>query len=114
MHELEDLGEAVTNAIEWSEIPSLLVKAAPRRPCRDNSSCALALEGTETEIHAITSASLGAWLALLWQSVGNTLFGFPVWSWLLAKHSAASITRTALPVPIFGILTSALIGGEVL
>lgn len=74
----------------------------------------LALEGTETAIHVITSASLGAWLALLWQSVGNTLFGFAVWSWLLAKHSAASITPTALLVPIFGILTSALIGGEAL
>ena len=49
---------------------------------------------------------------MLWQSVGNTLFGFGVWNWLLARHSAAVFTPSALLVPVFGMAASSLVLGE--
>ena len=63
-------------------------------------------------IHAIRFASLASWLALAWQSVANTLFGFALWGWLLARFTAARIAPMGLLVPIFGIATSGLILGE--
>jgi O-acetylserine/cysteine efflux transporter len=50
--------------------------------------------------------------AVLWQSVGNTLFGFAAWGWLLARHPAATVSPMALLVPVFGIATAAWWMGE--
>ena len=47
-----------------------------------------------------------------WQALGNTLFGYAAWAWLLARHPAASITPTALLVPLFGMGGAALWLGE--
>jgi len=52
------------------------------------------------------------WAAVLYQSVGNTLFGYASWGWLLARHPAATISPTALLVPVFGMSTSALFMSE--
>jgi O-acetylserine/cysteine efflux transporter len=61
---------------------------------------------------AFTSAGPGAWSAAVWQAVGNTLFGYGAWSWLLARHPASHVAPTALLVPIFGMGTSALVLAE--
>lgn len=66
-------------------------------------------EGPEAITTAISQAGAGAWVAVLWQSLGNTLFGFGVWNWLLARHSAAVFTPTALLVPVFGMGASTLV-----
>jgi O-acetylserine/cysteine efflux transporter len=47
-----------------------------------------------------------------WQTVGNTLFGYSAWGWLLARHPAATVTPMALLVPVFGMGASALLLGE--
>jgi O-acetylserine/cysteine efflux transporter len=75
---------------------------------------ALALwsEGWPSIAHAITHADAFGWSAALWQAVGNGLFGFGVWSWLLARHPAATVSPTAMLVPVFGLGTSALVLGE--
>ena len=52
------------------------------------------------------------WAAVLYQSVGNSLFGYASWGWLLARHPAATISPTALLVPVFGMSTSALLMSE--
>lgn len=52
------------------------------------------------------------WAAVLWQTVGNTMFGYAMWGWLLARHSAASISPMALLVPVFGMAASAWLLGE--
>ncbi len=52
------------------------------------------------------------WAAVLYQSVGNSLFGYASWGWLLARHPAATISPTALLVPVFGMSTSALFMSE--
>ncbi len=69
-------------------------------------------------VPAITSALQGAdavvWGSVLWQALGNTLFGYGVWNWLLARHPAATVTPLALLVPVFGMGASALSLGEAL
>jgi O-acetylserine/cysteine efflux transporter len=50
--------------------------------------------------------------AVVWQSAGNTMFGYSLWAWLLARHPAATISPMALLVPIFGIGASALLLDE--
>jgi O-acetylserine/cysteine efflux transporter len=73
---------------------------------------ALWLEGIDPARAALAQAGWGAWAAVLWQSLGNTLFGFGAWNWLLARHSAAVFTPTALLVPVFGMAASSLVLGE--
>lgn len=66
----------------------------------------IVLDGPSQIVHALGQASGGAWLAALWQAVGNTVFAFGAWGWLLARHPAATVTPMALLVPVFGILAS--------
>jgi O-acetylserine/cysteine efflux transporter len=70
------------------------------------------LEGPQTIVQAVTHASAGIWACVLWQALGNTLFGYGVWNWLLARHPAATVTPMALLVPVFGMGASALSLGE--
>ena len=72
----------------------------------------LALEGWPAIADAVVQANWQTWLAVLWQSWGNTLFGFAAWGWLLARHPAATITPLALLVPVFGMGASAWLLGE--
>jgi O-acetylserine/cysteine efflux transporter len=67
----------------------------------------LLIEGWPAISGAIHEAGPVAWFAVLWQSVGNTMFGYAVWAWLLARHPAASISPIALLVPVFGMAASA-------
>lgn len=69
-------------------------------------------EGPAAITEGLPRASLGAWAAMLWQSIGNTLFAFGAWGWLLARHPAATITPMALLIPFFGMGASALLLGE--
>ena len=70
------------------------------------------LEGHEAIVHGVRAADLGTWAAVLWQSVGNTLFGYAAWAWLLARHPAAMVAPMALLVPVFGMSASALFLAE--
>ncbi len=72
----------------------------------------LLLEGWPAISHGLQAADTWTWLAVAWQALGNTLFGYAVWAWLLARHPAASITPTALLVPLFGMGGAALWLGE--
>ena len=65
-------------------------------------------DGPQQIAHSLAHAGLVPWLAVAWQSVGNTLFGYGVWNWLLARHSPSTVTPTALLVPVFGMTASAL------
>lgn len=73
---------------------------------------ALVFEGPGELAHGLAAAGAGTWAAVLWQSVGNSLFGYAAWAWLLARHPAAEVTPTALMVPVFGLGTAALVLGE--
>lgn len=71
-------------------------------------------EGTAPLLAGVRSAGVGGWSAVLWQAVGNTLFGYGVWGWLLARHSASQVVPLALLVPLWGLGSAALLLGEAL
>lgn len=73
---------------------------------------ALVAEGWPVMATAVANAGSGAWAAVLWQSVGNTIFGYTAWGWLLARHPAATVAPLTLLVPVFGMGASALLLGE--
>jgi len=68
----------------------------------------LAQNGPRAVADSLLHAGPVAWAAVAWQSIGNTLFGYGAWNWLLARHSAATVAPTALLVPVFGMAASAL------
>lgn len=70
------------------------------------------LEGPAAMVDAMKHASTDVWISVFWQALGNTLFGYGVWNWLLARHPAATVTPLALLVPVFGMGASALSLGE--
>lgn len=74
----------------------------------------LIMEGGPAMAAAIAHAGPEAWAAVLWQSIGNTMFGYAAWGWLLSRHPAATITPMAMLVPVFGMGASALLLGEAL
>ena len=63
--------------------------------------------GWEHMSTSISSAPIGAWAGVFWQSWGNTVFGYAAWAWLLSKHPAAVVAPAPLLVPIFGMGASA-------
>lgn len=73
---------------------------------------ALVFEGWPAMLAGVRAADAGTWAAVVWQSVGNSLFGYAAWSWLLSRHPAATITPMALLIPVFGMGASALLLGE--
>jgi O-acetylserine/cysteine efflux transporter len=73
---------------------------------------ALMAEGWPAVSQAVANADALAWGAVLWQSVGNTIFGYSAWAWLLARHPAATIAPLSLLVPVFGMGASAVLLGE--
>ncbi len=72
----------------------------------------LYFHGLEPMLQSLQNASLAGWGAVIWQAVGNTLFGFGAWNWLLARYPAATVTPAALLVPVFGMSASAWLLGE--
>jgi len=72
----------------------------------------LLLEGPASIMDGIHHATWVTWAAVLWQSVGNTMFGYACWAWLLSRYPAATVAPMSLLVPIFGFAASATILGE--
>jgi O-acetylserine/cysteine efflux transporter len=66
----------------------------------------LFIEGPDAIAHGLSVSSASTWLAVAWQSFGNTLFGYAAWGMLLARYPAATITPMALLVPVFGMSAS--------
>lgn len=73
---------------------------------------ALVFEGAPRLGAALAAAGPGVWAAVLWQSVGNTMFGYGAWGWLLARYPAAAVAPMALLVPVFGMGAAAIFLGE--
>lgn len=67
----------------------------------------LAVDGWPRIHEALGHASVTTWVAVVWQSVGNTLFGYGAWAWLLSRYATASVSPLALLVPVFGMGASA-------
>ncbi|MEP7155969.1 MAG: EamA family transporter [Betaproteobacteria bacterium] len=72
----------------------------------------LIFEGWPAISAGLQSADAGTWAAVAWQSVGNSLFGYAMWGWLLSRYPAATVTPMALLVPVFGMAASSWWLGE--
>jgi O-acetylserine/cysteine efflux transporter len=72
----------------------------------------LLFEGLPAIEAGLRGADALTWSAVLYQSVGNTMFGYACWGWLLARHPAATVTPFALLVPVFGLAFSAALTAE--
>jgi len=70
------------------------------------------LEGPAAIASGIARATPITWASVLWQSVGNTMFGYSCWAWLLSRYPAATVSPLSLLVPVFGFGASALLLGE--
>ena len=68
---------------------------------------AWAVEGSDALLAGARQAGWGGWTAVVWQAVGNTLFGYGVWGWLLTRHAAGNVVPMALLVPLVGFSCSA-------
>lgn len=73
---------------------------------------ALLTEGWPALAQSARHAGIAAWAAVVWQAVGNTLFGYAAWGWLMQRHEAATVSPWALLVPVFGMGGSAWLLGE--
>jgi len=74
----------------------------------------LAVDGGPAVWHAVMNARWDGWAAVAWQVIGNTLFAYVAWSWLLTRYDAAIVVPWALLVPVFGMGASSLLLGEAL
>lgn len=74
----------------------------------------LVFEGWPAIVHGLARADAVTWAAVAWQAVGNTMFGYAVWGWLLARYPAATVAPMSLLVPVFGMAASALFLHEAL
>ena len=72
----------------------------------------LLLDGWPAILAGLERAGPVTWASVAYQSLANTMFGYAVWGWLLARHPAATVAPLSLLVPIFGFSTSALVLGE--
>ena len=73
---------------------------------------ALLREGPAAILHSVTYATPAGWLAVVWQSVGNSWFGYGSWAFLLARYPSATVSPMALLVPVFGMAASVFWLGE--
>ncbi len=98
----ENLGLNMLAYVVWAamfSVPPLLILS-------------LALEGPHAIAAGLAHATPLTWAAVLWQSAGNTLFGYTVWAWLLSRYPAATVSPLSLLVPVFGTGASTLLLGE--
>ncbi len=72
----------------------------------------LIFDGWPAIRQGVMHATPGTWAAVVWQSVGNSMFGYAVWGWLLARYPAATVTPMSLLVPVFGMAASAWLLAE--
>ncbi len=73
---------------------------------------AFVFEGPTVMASGIGNADPATWAAVAWQAVGNTMFGYGVWGWMLARYPAATVAPLALLIPVFGMSASAVLLGE--
>jgi O-acetylserine/cysteine efflux transporter len=73
---------------------------------------ALVFDGWPAISHGVAHASPAIWAAVAWQALGNSIFGYGCWAWLLARHPAATISPLSLLVPVFGMGASWLLLSE--
>jgi len=73
----------------------------------------LIFEPEAWQVATFTEASLKSWLSLAFIVYISTLIGFGLWAHLLSQNTASKVMPFALLVPLFGMVTSVLLTGEI-
>ena len=73
---------------------------------------AVLLDTPQTISTTILSMNSLSVFSVLYLAYGATLFGFGIWSTLLARHPANRVAPLSLLVPVFGLLTARIVLGE--
>ncbi|WP_131668656.1 EamA family transporter [Psychrobacter pygoscelis] len=73
----------------------------------------LIFETAAWQVASFTEASMKSWLSLGFIVYISTLIGFGLWAFLLSENTASKVMPFALLVPVFGMVTSVLLTGEV-
>ncbi len=68
----------------------------------------LAIEGPATIVASVMHAGAGAWLSVAYTVYLSTLVAYTLWSWLLARYPASSVTPFTLLVPVFGMCSASV------
>ncbi|KWT66015.1 Permease of the drug/metabolite transporter (DMT) superfamily [Hyphomicrobium sulfonivorans] len=68
----------------------------------------LIFEGVPAIREGLANADINTAAVIAYQAIGNSLFGYAIWGWLLSRYPAATIAPMSLLVPVFGIAASAL------
>lgn len=74
----------------------------------------LIFEPEAWQLATFTEASLKSWLSLAFIVYISTLIGFGLWAHLLSQNTASKVMPFALLVPLFGMVTSVLLTGEII
>lgn len=96
-HRVEPLGLVVWSSL-IPPVPFLLLS--------------LWLEGGERIAAALGHFSLSSLLAVAYLAFVATLFGYGLWSRLLARHAANKVAPFSLLVPVVGLIAASLLLGE--
>jgi O-acetylserine/cysteine efflux transporter len=75
---------------------------------------AFLIEGPGRIGASLAAAGPGTWAAIFWQTIGNTMFGYSVWAFLIRRYRASIIAPFSLLVPLVAMAASALVLGELL
>ena len=97
-------GANMLNYVVWASlfsVPPLVVLA-------------VIFEGWPAIAAGLARADAVTWAAVALQSVGNTMFGYAVWGWLLSRYPTATVAPMSLLVPVFGMAASAVVLHEAL
>ncbi len=62
--------------------------------------------------HSLTHEGWPFWAAIVFMGLFNTVLGFGVWASLIQRHGAARVAPLSLLVPVFGMLSSAIVFHE--
>ncbi len=71
------------------------------------------VDGWDVVARTLLHGGWPLWAAVLYMGLGNTVLGFGVWSLLIQRHGAARVAPLSLLVPVFGLISSALLYHEV-
>jgi O-acetylserine/cysteine efflux transporter len=69
-------------------------------------------EGRGVIVESFTHAGCATVLSVAYIVYASTHIGYSLWSWLLARYPASTVTPFALLVPVVGMLSSAIFLGE--
>lgn len=72
----------------------------------------LFMDSPETLIQALLSLNIQSAFSVLYLSYLSTLFGFGVWSYLLAKYPTAKVAPLSLLVPVTGLICANIVLNE--